>query len=71
MKPAPAEIIGIAGLVGCGKSENPTWCRAGADINEPAVLSHFFREQQADDLAGKHAAGNGPGMDHAAMSAHN
>jgi ribose transport system ATP-binding protein len=23
----------------------------GADINEPAVLSHFFRERQADELA--------------------
>jgi hypothetical protein len=23
----------------------------GADIDEPAVLSHFFRERQTDDMA--------------------
>jgi ribose transport system ATP-binding protein len=31
----------------------------GADINEPAVLSHFFRERHAGD--GSHTAGDGPG----------
>jgi hypothetical protein len=29
----------------------------GADINEPAVLSHFFREQRADGTA-DNAAGS-------------
>jgi ribose transport system ATP-binding protein len=33
----------------------------GADINEPAVLSHFFREQHAGDGTATAAAGNGPG----------
>jgi ribose transport system ATP-binding protein len=41
----------------------------GADINEPAVLSHFFREQHADDGTADKAAGNGPGINHSAMSA--
>jgi ribose transport system ATP-binding protein len=40
----------------------------GADINEPAVLSHFFREQHAGGTA-DNAAGNGPGIDHSAMNA--
>jgi hypothetical protein len=25
----------------------------GADINEPAVLSHFFREQQAENAVAR------------------
>jgi ribose transport system ATP-binding protein len=33
----------------------------GADINEPAVLSHFFREQHAGDGTAAAAAGNGAG----------
>jgi len=33
----------------------------GANINEPAVLSHFFREQHAGDGTATAAAGNGPG----------
>jgi ribose transport system ATP-binding protein len=41
----------------------------GADINEPAVLSHFFREQHAGDGTADNAAGNGPGINHSAMSA--
>jgi ribose transport system ATP-binding protein len=39
----------------------------GADINEPAVLSHFFREQQGDGTAP--AAADGPGINPSAMSA--
>jgi ribose transport system ATP-binding protein len=39
----------------------------GADINEPAVPSHFFREQQTGDGSGP-AAGDGPGITPSAMS---
>jgi ribose transport system ATP-binding protein len=41
----------------------------GADINEPAVLSHFFREQHAGDAVQSKSAGNDPGMNEPAMSA--
>jgi ribose transport system ATP-binding protein len=40
----------------------------GADINEPAVLSHFFREQHAGDGMPGSAAGGDPGINHSAMS---
>jgi ribose transport system ATP-binding protein len=40
----------------------------GADINEPAVLSHFFREQHAGDGKPVNAAGGDPGINHSAMS---
>jgi ribose transport system ATP-binding protein len=39
----------------------------GADINEPAVLSHFFREQHADGTAGS-TGGSDPRINRAAMS---
>ena len=41
----------------------------GADINEPAVLSHFFREQHAGDGTAEPAAANGPGIDQSATNA--
>jgi ribose transport system ATP-binding protein len=41
----------------------------GADINEPAVLSHFFREQHAGDGTAAGTAVSEPGADHPAMSA--
>ncbi len=40
----------------------------GADINEPAVLSHFFREQHAGDGTPGNAAASDPGLSHSAAS---
>jgi ribose transport system ATP-binding protein len=40
----------------------------GADINEPAVLAHFFREQHAGDGPPGHTAGNDPGITHSVMN---